>query len=471
MAVLLVLFGGLYASTLNSYGMFMWDEAEYASIARSVARGEGFSIGGHPNSLRPPLLPLAVAATMLLSHSHKDTVLKSVTLAFALLTLFVVYWCVTLECDRPTGLVAASFLGLFPVFWTSTPLLLTEIPFMALFTASVLFFYSGLHRSPRYFHYSWLCVGLSFLTRYTGLLFFPIAAGFLIVALLSRVGEVRDRIRNRNFLISPLWALGILLPWLIRQQITFGDALIGFRQAVRQLPSYIPGVSMPWYFYAAHLPGALSPILILFLLLGIATVAWIRDRFGLHCLFVFAGIILSLSLYRYKEMRLATSALPFMAVVAALGLTKQLPSGPLRPPAAAVLVLLLTGIAGLNFVATRATFRRTVTLGYPSFLSAMKFLRSRSGPSAVVIGASVPQIVWYADRRAIDFPDEAQFKTALESADWVVVTNFERGQRRYVARLTRQALKTNLPPNDGQLFWDQRFLTVVLRASWLRDRL
>jgi hypothetical protein len=35
---LLIFFSGVYATPLNSHGMFMWDEAEYASRARLVAR-------------------------------------------------------------------------------------------------------------------------------------------------------------------------------------------------------------------------------------------------------------------------------------------------------------------------------------------------------------------------------------------------------------------------------------------------
>ena len=59
-----MLFGILYSFTINSYGMFLWDESEYASIGRSVLRGQGFAVSGVPNELRPPFLPLAGAATM-----------------------------------------------------------------------------------------------------------------------------------------------------------------------------------------------------------------------------------------------------------------------------------------------------------------------------------------------------------------------------------------------------------------------
>jgi len=60
-------FGFVYLGTIDSYGMFMWDEAEYACLARSISRGQGFSISGKPDPLRPPILPLTGAAVISLS--------------------------------------------------------------------------------------------------------------------------------------------------------------------------------------------------------------------------------------------------------------------------------------------------------------------------------------------------------------------------------------------------------------------
>lgn len=74
--VLLCLFGWMYSSTVYSHGSFMWDEAEYASIGRSVIQGDGFSINKNPNGLRPPLLPLSGSVAMLISGSMTDTTLK-----------------------------------------------------------------------------------------------------------------------------------------------------------------------------------------------------------------------------------------------------------------------------------------------------------------------------------------------------------------------------------------------------------
>src|SRR6266542_1934565 len=133
LALLLAGFGAVYATTLNSNRMFMWDEAEYASIGRSIVRGEGFSIGRVPNSLRPPVLPLAVAASMTIGGGREDAAAKRPMLVFSLLALAATYLVAASAYDRATGLVAAVLLGVCPAFWTYTPLVLSEIPFMAFF--------------------------------------------------------------------------------------------------------------------------------------------------------------------------------------------------------------------------------------------------------------------------------------------------------------------------------------------------
>jgi len=248
-----------------------------------VVRGEGFTISGKPNSLRPPVLPLAAAASMLLCGGSQDTIVKLPNLAFSLLALFIVYWCATTVHDQMTGLAAATFLGVSPSFWTSTPLFLTEIPFMAFFTAAVVFFYFGLYRHQRYFSWSWLCWGIAFLTRYTAVLFAPIVGLFLILAFCARNPEVQHRMWSKHFFLSPCAGLLVVVPWLFRQQFTFGNALVGMQEAATQLQVYRPDVSMPWYFYLVHLPEMFSPGLTVLLVIGIIWMVWKRERFGLHC--------------------------------------------------------------------------------------------------------------------------------------------------------------------------------------------
>jgi len=466
--LLLVVFGAVYATALGAYGMFMWDEAEYASLARSVLMGEGFSISGAPNRLRPPVLPLAGAASMLVSGSRADVVLRAPSIVFSLLALFTVYWGVQAQRDRTTGLAAAAALGMFPAFWVATPHALTEIPFMAFLCAAILLFYFGLYRSARCFWWSWLCFGLALLTRYNAVLFFPVSIVFLAIALVSGAPDVRRRVRSRSFRLSPLLGLAILAPWFIREQLTFGDALIGMKQASAQLQVYQMGISMPWHFYVARVPEMIGSMLTPFLVLGIVWTVWTRDRLGLHCLAVAVGIVASVSSYRYKEIRLVTFVLPFVAILVSLGLTQPLFLARRTWRSHALLAVLLGGALVANWFATRYVFRQVVTLGYPSFLPAMQFLREHTARGAVLVGANYPQIFWYADRRAIDLPEESALPAVLEHADWVIVTNFERGQKSYALRLIDKVTAADVQAGNLRSFRDAQFFTILIRASWLR---
>jgi hypothetical protein len=113
-----------------------------------------------------------------------------------------------------------------------------------------------------------------------------------------------------------------------------------------------------------------------------------------------------------------------------------------------------------------AGLARTFTVGYPSFLDAMKALRERSGKDATVMGANIPQIAWYGDRKVVAFPlDEADLVARLAAVDWVVITNFERGQAPYVRRLMSEPSARRLRAQDTAAFHDGSFMTALVRAS------
>lgn len=465
--VLLVVAGVTYARTSGAYGMLVWDEAEYASLARALVRGEGYVISAAPHALRPPLLPLAEAASLWLAGRADDGAVHAATIALALLALLLCYAGAAAVYDRATALVAAVLLGSAPWFWATTANALSEIPLLALFAPALFAWSGGLLCDARWFYVSWLCIGLALLARYTALLIGPLAVLLTVLELARGDAAVRRRVGSRAFVLAPLVGLLVVAPWFARQAAVFGDPLVGVREASMQLQRYLPGVAMPWWQYVAGLPAMLSWPTVLLMGIGAASALWRGDRFAIHCLVVVLFVLAWFSGYRYKEPRLVSAMLPAAALLASLGLTRG-PAGPAPRPAAAAIV---AAIALLNFGATRPTFAGFRALGYPSFLEAMAFVRQHSAADALLVGPNVPQMVWYADRAAVDFPDDAEreaLPALLERAEWVIVTNFERGQKAYVRALAERLPEDAFADGSAVRFSDGRFTTLVVRPARLR---
>ncbi len=460
--------GILYASTLGLHGMFMWDEAEYACLARAIARGEPYS-----DALRPPVLPLSGSVALLLSGRASDSVLKVPVLVFALLGLGVVYLAMASRFDRATGLAALGLLAMAPAYWEHTTFFLTEIPLIVFFTAAIFLFHQGLYAGPASCLYaSWVCVALGLLTRYTALLLGPI---FLLFAALALVRGDRSALASKHFWLSPLAGLAVMAPWLARNQLVHQDALIGFKIASGQLQSYMPGVSLPWNFYLSGLPHLLGWPSILLLGLGIGWAIRSRDRLALHLLLVVGFLFLWFSLYRYKELRLITAALPFLACLAALGVTRALAGWVKVLARIEAIACLLVGLAVLTVPKVRPALQGQTGLGYPSFLEAMKELHQTARPEAVVMGSPTPHLSWYLDRKVVSVPgSEAELKQALKAVDWVVLVNWERGQPAYVAELFDRPPRltlADLQQKGFRLFQDGQFMTLVMPSRALSERL
>ena len=473
--LLLTFFGVVYAGTLGSYGMFMWDEAEYASIARSVLNGDGFSIEGRPNGYRLPVVPLSSAVVQGLIDGHSDVVAKLPILAFALLALFVVYCPVALVHGRLSGLFAAGFLGMFPSFWTSTAQLMTEIPYLAFHAGAVAFFCLGLLREQRWLYLSWICLGLAMLTRHNALLFGPTAALLTALALVLDRRRVQSAILSRHFLLAPLAALVIVLPWFIRQQVVIGDALAGIRYAASQIPNYKAGV-MPWHFYFTGLPDMVSWPLLLGAVVGAGYALRRRDGLGLSCLVAVLVIVGWMTQYEYKALRLATAILPLLAVVAGIAAGRVIAPF-LRQRLGATPALMVAGHAvilvfGLNLYHSHQVLTRSVANGFPAFTKAMSWIRQSTRKSEVLMGPNVAQMGWYSDRRCLDLPgDRGTLAKRLRQTDWVVLVNFERGQPKIAEDLARLVTGDDVANGDVKIFESGQFKTILIRADTIHDRL
>ncbi len=442
----------------------MWDEAEYANLGRDLYRGDVYG-----SSFRPPVLPLAVAATMALTGSSQDSVLKSPQILFAALALGLVYWALWSELGVAAATVAVGCLGSAPFFWLHTSFLLTEMPFMAFFAGACFCFYSGLYRSQRWFYLAWAFTGLAFLTRYTCVLLGPLFVLFVILGLFLDRATVAQKLKTRAFWLAPLVGLAVQAPWLVRQAMVYGDALTGFRYASGQLQRYAPGVSMPLSFYFVNLPTLLSwPVLIL-ASLGFLWVLKEKDPFGLHCLVVVAFLLLWFSAYRYKELRLVTAMVPFFAASAGVAYGRLGPKLWKGFKTTVPALVVVAALAMVSYVSWRPAFDQITTVGYPSFTDCLATLQLEEGQ--VVMGSSTPQLRWYSGCTATPFPPREELVEKLASVDWVVVVNFERGQPAYAPELINRLFRMD-EAGSFQFFRDRAgHSTFAIEARELRRRL
>jgi 4-amino-4-deoxy-L-arabinose transferase-like glycosyltransferase len=125
LAVILAVFAMLFFSTLDSHRGLMWDEAEYANLGRDIQLGRDYASG-----FRPPLIPLAVAATLTISNRSDDHIVKIPIALAGLIGLALVYLFLCREFDSATGVMGAGCLGAMPAYWIHTSYLLTEVPFL-----------------------------------------------------------------------------------------------------------------------------------------------------------------------------------------------------------------------------------------------------------------------------------------------------------------------------------------------------
>lgn len=414
-AVLVLLaLGAVYATSVRSYGMLMWDEAEYAALGRSVARGEGYAMAGKPHVHRPPLLPAIIAATITITGSTSDVVLRSLAILLSLLTLGMVGLAVERSVGPRWSAAVIAMLGAMQGFWIRTPLVMTDILFAGFFAAATWAFARACDHDRRLFWVSWTAFALAVLTRYTAILFGPV-----VLILLARRWR-RVPWRSPHFWLAPLAAAMLLVPWLVRTHAITGDALAGFRMAAAQVPAYLPGVAHPWWLYGPMLAKMVTLVGIVTFIAGAILGFRRRDDFVIDSTCVVAFFVVYFSFYRYKEDRFILAVLPFVAAVAATLLRE------LRPRIAAIAVV--AGVIVTAAIPSRVVLAQTTTLGHPSFLRAMAYLRARSRPGDVVMSPSVPQTIWYADRTVIPLDRSL-------NADWIVITNFERSQPKWAGTL------------------------------------
>lgn len=194
------------------------DAAEYVTIARNVAAGNGFAILGDASGLRPtarrsPLFPLLLSACFALFGAGYQVPFLLVSLAGAVTCVLCSELALRLFGAREAwiaGLVAA----VTPSMWINGTTLMTEGLYVLLLTALVWSADRMLGGDSRAWARAGLFAGLLALTRAEGILLWGVLLGWIAIA-----PSMQHRRRNLvgTFAVAAL----VVSPWLVRNLVVF----------------------------------------------------------------------------------------------------------------------------------------------------------------------------------------------------------------------------------------------------------
>ena len=457
--LLFVFFGVLYAQDLTTYKMFMWDEAEYASLARSVIGGEGYTVNGGNEVGRLPFYPLSIAGSFLVfGVSYESTKIPGIF--FALLLLIAIYYFVGKYTDKPTALVSAFLLGSIPLFWSKALNTLTDVTFSGLFFAAAMFFYAGINKDIKYLYGGAVFLGASFLTRYNVVLLIPAIGIYLLYRGLSNKKKTRGileaMLKSKHAYLAFFIFLVISIPWLLYLQSETGNIFYGFEDAQNRIASY--GVSSsPWYYYAAVLPSLLNGATFLLLVLGMGYTLYKKQDFGIYIISIILTGILYFSQFSWKGERMMVFLLPFLVILSGIGLVKVVYPWLTRDLSVGICAVILIFSFYLNYNHVQPILKHSTAIGYPSMIQASSYVKSNTAANQAIIGASTPQYYWYAERVTYGYPKEEQelFNFLSETeVSYLLLNNYERNQPAYVMQLFAKGFFTDegtlMHPEDAQ---------------------
>jgi Dolichyl-phosphate-mannose-protein mannosyltransferase len=197
------------------------DSVTYVEPGQSLARGDGFSLGGEPTAARPPGYPAFLAAVFSLCG---QTAFTAVRVAQALLGALVpigVYLLIVRRLGPRLGLLGAGVAALDPIAIGQSPFLLREVLLLAEVTALLVVLTCGRGM------WRWLGAGALLaaltLTHQLYILLGPVLACFELAA--ARPRARRKVLLLRWFAVGVLVALAVFL-WARRNERVTGQLSI-----------------------------------------------------------------------------------------------------------------------------------------------------------------------------------------------------------------------------------------------------
>ena len=397
----------LYYFILTKDQPLWWDEAEYMLKAKALAFGTP-ATGWYRR--RPVLLPFLAAG--LFTVGIGETAIRLLWIALSTATLCFVYGIGARLFNKRIGLYAVALAAAFYLDLFYSMRLLVDVP-QVFFVALAAFLFVRAVYYERSAYGAWAIVPIIVLgtaMRFTVLLFFVVAALFLIV--IKRGHAIRDK----RWLISlGLGAVGYL-PFLIYYWAQYENPFFPFlsQRALRTSTSVGPSPSDVLLDYIRFFPNYTNAVVTLVFLaavaLAIATIVRQLDRaqgyFFLILWTIVPFLFFSLCVDHFEDRYLAMIfPAVFLLTAAALDVAGQYLKRFNPAAATAAITVILVYAAGSMAAHSHAVITARIN-SFAAVRDAGLWIKEQSRPDDTVVTSSVPQNTYYAERASYSFPKQ-----------------------------------------------------------------
>ena len=291
-----------------------WDEGVYIGISKYIW---SFGNAGYFEVIRPPVLPIIIGAFWFLG-ANPIIAGKAIILLFFIGLLFLTYEIGRNLWDRFTGFYSALLLASTPFIYSYSTKILSGIP-AAFFALLGIYIYLS-NKKPKALFFCGVALGLSFLMRFPGGIAFGVLALFVF---LHNIKNIKLMLKNGVALFSGFSL--IVAPYIIYNFYAYGNALLPFFAASRIIDATAWFHKSGVFFYTIELFYH-NPFFI-FLVFGIAYMLYQKSIQKMHILigFMFLAYFSYFSFFlEAKELRFSLIFLPYVALIASLGMNRLL---------------------------------------------------------------------------------------------------------------------------------------------------
>ncbi len=318
----IIVYGCFLALNLG-YMSIQWDEISHLYGGLLLARGQS-QLYVSTYGYYPPVYDLLTAVFFQI-FGVSAAAGRLVAVMFSLLSVWIVFEFANRTYGPKIGLLAAVLLGVMPGFFWVSRMAMLETVLIFFFSLALLFFFSWMRFSQnKMLLLCGLALGLGFLAKYQILV-----AGLVMIAAILVLSRKKLRLRFSKFLVLPLIAILIVVPWvLVIYQINglekFGELLYvvqegGEDRAVYSGRFFWPIfylIEMTWPFEDIPVHPISLPLYILGLC-GLALWAYRRRNEDKFFLLWFIVVYVFFTLIPNKQWRYVTPLFPVLAISAA----------------------------------------------------------------------------------------------------------------------------------------------------------